>query len=160
MNTPPNGLVLLALGLVIALGAYASYLGLQLWRQKRQRDIGAHELAEMADERAKEARLSVVVICKALLKDDLTDTEAAMRIAYLRRQVNVQADEESHYKVFEKLAEATAHIPILEDWQALERSKQRQLTRERLAVEQQFKEFIRTSATYLANADTVPALQQ
>ena len=60
--------------------------------------------------------------------------------------------------MFEKLAEATSHIPILEDWQALERSKQRQLTSERLAVEQQFKEFVRTSATYLAAADTVPAL--
>ena len=93
MNASPNSLMLRALVLVIALGAYASYLGLQLWRQNRQRDIGAHQLAEMADQRAKEARLSVVVICKALLKDDLTDTEAAMRIAYLRRQVDVQADE-------------------------------------------------------------------
>ena len=150
----------MALLLMLFLLLYASYLGLQLWRQKRQSQVAANDLAQAALERSAEARMSIKIICKALLKDDLSDTEAAMRIAYLSQQITIQTDEESHFQVFVKLAEATSHIPILDQWQALERKRQRQLTRDRVTIEQEFKQFTRNSAAYLASSSSASSLQQ
>ena len=95
----------MALLLMLFLLLYASYLGLKLWRQKRQSQVAANDLAQAALERSAEARMSIKIICKELLKDDLSDTEAAMRIAYLSQQITIQTDEESHFQVFVKLAE-------------------------------------------------------
>ena len=53
--------------------------------------------------------------------------------------------------MFLQLAEATAHIPILDDWQMLEKSEKRRLNKERTEIELVYAEFIQAGAEQLAN---------
>ena len=58
-----------------------------------------------------------------------------MRIAFLAQKIIASSEESESFRVFQQLAEATAHIPILEDWALLERSEQKRLTGEREKIE-------------------------
>ena len=132
--------------LVVVLAGYAVFLGVQLRRQNhRQRDLD-RQLNEQRVTSDSEARQSVQIIARALLQKDLSDTEAAMRIAFLSQKIIATQDELDAFKVFQQLAEATAHIPILEDWALLERSEQRRLTAEREKIETDYREFIAAGA--------------
>ena len=136
--------------LVVVLAGYAVFLGMQLRRQNhRQRDLD-RQLNEQRVTSDSEARQSVQIIARALLQKDLSDTEAAMRIAFLSQKIIATQDELDAFKVFQQLAEATAHIPILEDWALLERSEQRRLTAEREKIETDYREFIAAGAKSLS----------
>ena len=136
--------------LVIVLAGYAVFLGTQLRRQNhRQRDLDRQTNEQRATSDS-EARQSVQIIARALLQKDLSDTEAAMRIAFLSQKIIATQDELDAFKVFQQLAEATAHIPILEDWALLERSEQRRLTAEREKIETDYREFIAAGAKSLS----------
>ena len=136
--------------LVIVLAGYAVFLGTQLRRQNhRQRDLD-RQLNEQRATSDSEARQSVQIIARALLQKDLSDTEGAMRIAFLSQKIIATQDELDAFKVFQQLAEATAHIPILEDWALLERSEQRRLTAERERIETDYREFIAAGAKSLS----------
>ena len=136
--------------LVVVLAGYAVFLGVQLRRQNhRQRDLD-RQLNEQRVTSDSEARQSVQIIARALQQKDLSDTEAAMRIAFLSQKIIATQDELDAFKVFQQLAEATAHIPILEDWALLERSEQRRLTAEREKIETDYREFIAAGAKSLS----------
>ena len=136
--------------LVVVLAGYAVFLGVQLRRQNhRQRELD-RQLNEQRVTSDSEARQSVQIIARALQQKDLSDTEAAMRIAFLSQKIIATQDELDAFKVFQQLAEATAHIPILEDWALLERSEQRRLTAEREKIETDYREFIAAGAKSLS----------
>ena len=145
-----NGWLVIGCLLVVVLAGYAVFLGVQLRRQNhRQRDLD-RQLNEQRVTSDSEARQSVQIIARALLQKDLSDTEAAMRIAFLSQKIIATQDELDAFKVFQQLAEATAHIPILEDWALLERSEQRRLTAEREKIETDYREFIAAGAKSLS----------
>ncbi|MFQ3346259.1 MAG: hypothetical protein ACI89A_000798, partial [Porticoccaceae bacterium] len=97
----------------------------------------------------KEARQSVQIIAKALIQKDVSETEAAMRIGFLSQKITANHDEKILFSVFQQLAEATSHIPILDDWKALEKSEKNRLTQERTAIESKYSDFIKASAEQL-----------
>ena len=78
-----------------------------------------------------------------------------MRISFLSQQVAATSEELESFSIFQQLAEATSHIPILEDWIALERTEKRRVNMERENIEVGFKEFIRSSATEFICKDDV-----
>ena len=137
--------------LVIGLGVYASWLFVQLRKQASRAQTAQVQLEAELQEKNLEARRSIKIIARALLQKDLSDTEAAMRIAYLSQQVNATELEIEQFTVFLQLAEATAHIPILDDWQMLEKSEKRRLNKERADIELVYGEFIRAGAEQLIN---------
>ena len=139
----------LASVLVVGLALYAGYLFLQLRVQASRVSEAQAELNVELHGKNLEARQSIQIIARALLQKDLTDTEAAMRIAYLAQQVSATEDEAEQFTVFQQLAEATSHIPILEDWQMLEKSEKRCLNKERAAIELTYAEFIQAGAERL-----------
>jgi DNA-directed RNA polymerase beta subunit len=139
----------LASVLVVGLALYAAYLFLQLRVQASRVSEAQAELNAELHGKNLEARQSIQIIARALLQKDLTDTEAAMRIAYLAQQVSATEDEAEQFTVFQQLAEATSHIPILEDWQMLEKSEKRRLNKERAAIELTYAEFIQAGAERL-----------
>ncbi|MDG1165046.1 MAG: DUF2489 domain-containing protein [Porticoccaceae bacterium] len=139
----------LASVLVVGLALYAGYLFLQLRVQASRVSEAQAELNVELHGKNLEARQSIQIIARALLQKDLTDTEAAMRIAYLAQQVSATEDEAEQFTVFQQLAEATSHIPILEDWQMLEKSEKRRLNKERAAIELTYAEFIQAGAERL-----------
>tara|TARA_B110000879_G_scaffold144388_1_gene187575 strand:- start:11317 stop:11781 length:465 start_codon:yes stop_codon:yes gene_type:complete len=139
--------------LLIALGIYAGYLSFQLRRQRLVAEGAEKQLAEELASKEAEARQSVQIIARALVQKDLSETEAAMRIAWLSQQIKLSEDEAQQVSVFHQLAVATSHIPILDDWAALSKSEKRRLDSERQSIESNFSEFIQLSAVDLTSID-------
>lgn len=137
--------------LLLALAGYAAYLGLQLRKRRQQRETSESELLEELQEREINARQSVQIIARALVQKDLSETEAAMRIAWLSQQIKLSDDETQHFTVFQQLAAATAHIPILDDWAALDKAEKRRLNAEREGIEVSYRDFIQASAVELVS---------
>lgn len=137
--------------MVIALAAYAAWLSVKLRRQAGRAREAQEQLEAELQKKNLQARQSIQIIARALLQNDVTDTEAAMRIAYLSQQVSSTEQESEQFTVFVQLAEATAHIPILDDWQMLEKSEKRRLNKERAEIELVYAEFIQAGAEQLVN---------
>jgi hypothetical protein len=141
----------IATTIVIGLAAYAGWLLVQLRNQSNRAKQAQIELQAELEEKNLKARQSIQIIARALLQKDLSDTEAAMRIAYLSQQVKATELETEQFSVFVQLAEAAAHIPILDDWQLLEKSEKRRLNKERAEIELVYGEFIQAGAQQLVN---------
>lgn len=147
-----NQLVLLLAAIVLlAVGGYAAYLAVQLYRRRQRLESSKVELENRLKIKEAEARQSVQIIARALVQKDLSETEAAMRISWLSQQIVLSADEAQHFSVFQQLSVATAHIPILDDWAALEKAEKRRLNTEREAIELTFRDFIQASALELVS---------
>jgi len=144
-------MLLLAAVILIVVGGYAAYLALQLYRRRQRLESGKQELESHLKGKEAEARLSVQIIARALLQKDLSETEAAMRISWLSQQIVLSADEAQHFSVFQQLSVATSHIPILDDWAALDKAEKRRLTTEREGIEGSYSEFIQASAAELVS---------
>ena len=143
--------MLLASVLLVALAAYALFLWQKLRARQAEIDSAKEQLTAELQAKNLDARQSIQIIAQALLQKDLTDTEAAMRIAFLSQQVTANESELEQFSAFQQLAEATAYIPILDDWAMLEKSEKRRLNQERTTIEAKYSEFIQASAKQLIN---------
>ena len=137
--------------LLLSLALYAIYLALQVRQQRQQRQAAEQALADELAKKEREARQSLQIIARALIQKDLSETEAAMRISWLAQQIQMSADEAQHLSVFKQLAEATSHIPILDDWAALSKAEKRRLNLEREAIEVNYRDFIQVSSEQLVS---------
>ena len=146
-----NPMLLLAAILLLSVGGYAAYLALQLYRRRQHLESSARALEKQLKDKESEARLSVQIIARALVQKDLSETEAAMRISWLSQQIVLSADEAQHFSVFQQLAVATAHIPILDDWAALAKAEKRRLNSERESIEASYRDFVQASAVELVS---------
>lgn len=138
-----------AVAVVCCLSIYAFYLWRQLQQQRLKEEQSCREIEELLQQKDREGRETIKIIATALLQGDMTDTEAAMRIAFFSNQIRASEEEQTLLSVFQQLAQATAHLPILEDWEMLERSEQKRLSHERQEIEARFSEFIKDSAEQL-----------
>jgi hypothetical protein len=93
------------------------------------------------------------VIAQALLQNDLSPTEAAMRIGFLAQQLNDEFKQDQSIKVFETLAMEASHLPILDAWKALPKDKKLRLEKERLTIESKHGEQINIAAKALATVN-------
>lgn len=115
------------------------------------------QIQEHEDRRKKleqDAQRGIQVLAGALVRDELTLTEGSLRIAYLLNQLDDTAEQKQQYSVFFQLAEATAHIPILDAWQELTTRKRRAYTKEREGIEQAFQVFVLEGARALLQDST------
>lgn len=99
-----------------------------------------------------DAQQSIRVIAQALLQNDLTPTEAAMRIGFLAQQYSPTEDQAPSLQVFQSLAMETSHLPILDAWKALPASDKQQLDKERQSIENSHSEAIQVAANTLAKS--------
>lgn len=99
-----------------------------------------------------DAQHSIRVIAQALLQNDLTPTEAAMRIGFLAQQYSPTEDQAPSLQVFQSLAMETSHLPILEAWKALSSQDKQRLEKERLSIEESHSEAIELAANTLAKS--------
>ena len=130
-------LVITGLLIIAALAGYAVWLHYCLWRQRRQSPgTGSEPLG--GDPGRVELRKSIYLIADAMLDDKMTHTEACLRIAALANNLQDSEHFRREYGVLFRVAEATAHFPILDAWRALGREDQVRLTRERQAIEQKY----------------------
>lgn len=99
-----------------------------------------------------DAQHSIRVIAQALLQNDLTPTEAAMRIGFLAQQYSPTEDQAPSLQVFQSLAMETSHLPILDAWKALSSQDKQRLEKERLSIEESHSEAIELAANTLVKS--------
>ena len=99
-----------------------------------------------------DAQQSIRVIAQALLQNDLTPTEAAMRIGFLAQQYSPPEGQAPSLQVFQSLAMETSHLPILDAWKALSSQDRQRLEKERLSIEESHSEAIELAANTLAKS--------
>ncbi|TNF04352.1 MAG: DUF2489 domain-containing protein [Gammaproteobacteria bacterium] len=135
-------LLLLGVLIIVCLAGYAIYLQRQLQHRKAAREEQARQLASELDERREHYRKSIQILAAALEADQMTLTEGAIRISMLASQLDLDESEQEHYQVFFQLTQATAHIPILEDWKKLSTRDKLRFDRERVEIEEKYREFV------------------
>ena len=149
MTTAAGIAIGVALTIVAALGSYAWHLHRRLKAVEAARNERKEEEHAARQRQLASTWQSVQILARAMLNEDVTVTEASIRIAYLLHQIDENAPTDDDYKVFFQLREATAHIPILEDWRALSRKEKVAYTAERGKIETTFAEFLMPAARQL-----------
>lgn len=136
--------------IVVVLTAIAGHL---LWKLHRLNKTRAAALAaqEAANQKALAEQqhylnTSIQILAQALHKDELTSTEASIRISGLLDSLNVSDEIKTEFSAFYQLRDKTQHIPYLDAWQQLSLAEQRQFDRERLQQEATFNDFVRDAA--------------
>mgnify|MGYP005985947441 CR=1 FL=1 len=143
-----ESILVLTLGalIIVVLGAYALHLYIKLQDQKaekkQQEQMFSAELATRRDY----YRNSIRVICSAIVEEQVSLTEGAIRISMLVSQLGLAEQEINDFQVFFQLTEATSHIPILEQWKNLNKMEKLRYDQEREKLEESFKDFIEDSA--------------
>ena len=138
--------IFLAILIVGGLSTYAIYLYFKLRAQNIEREKQERILSEEVAERREHYRESIRVICSAIVEEQVSLTEGAIRISMLISQLELNEQEKGDFQVFFQLTEATSHIPILEDWKSLSKKEKLSYDKERETLEQSFKTFIEDSA--------------
>tara|TARA_B110000116_G_C16791879_1_gene564265 strand:- start:2718 stop:3167 length:450 start_codon:yes stop_codon:yes gene_type:complete len=131
---------------VFGLAAYAGYLHFLLRKKERRQSAAQLELQEQAKEKREQVNSSIQILAKSCGVDQLTFTEASIRIRGLLNTLSVDESIREEFSAFYQLADATAHIPVLAEWKKLTRSEQNNLQREREKLEQQHREFVQSAA--------------
>ncbi len=153
-------MILLASLIVAALAGYAAYLAIKLRQQaKLQRQLALEREAQKQQQQA-QCRKSIRILAATVLSTDhqITLTEAAIRISVLSTQLEPEELAEGNYLVFRQLAEATAHIPILDGWKKLKTAEKIKFDAEREAIEQKYRELLLAAARTLAEGDKTAPL--
>ncbi len=139
-----------AIAVIAILVAMAAYYHVRLYNKNVKLSENEAELRKtLADNRQKNIN-SVEIIARAVLDDQVTLTEASIRINALIQAIRLEEDKAKELSVFRQLAEATAHIPILEKWKALSRKEKRDYEKERESIEDNFRDFVVAASEKIA----------
>lgn len=139
-------LLVLAGFVIVLLSAVALYYVMKLKQHKAnvQSVLDEQEKAMLAKQQ--ENHKSIVFLANALLQDQLSLTEAGMRIHWLSKSIDMSETQRDMALIFAKIAEATQHIPILEEWKKLTRKQQFQFDKQRITIEKEYSDFALDSA--------------
>ena len=141
-----------AVAVIVVLAAYAGYLHWQLYRQRRARKervggtlagspVGLVEPGDRQRLLATRTR-SLYLLADAILDDKLSHTEGCLRICAIASGLEDQERFQMEYGVLFRVAEATAHIPILDAWKALPGEDKKRFDKERKAIEDKYNEAV------------------
>ncbi len=145
--------VLLALLIVFVLAGYALHLRRKLQNLDAEREKAKLAFEQQLKEKTVERQKGIIILAKALVAEELSVTEACLRISWLLEQIDAKVRESEGFSVFFQVADATAHIPILEAWKALTREQRKAFDRERLEIEKAFGDFVLAAAKKLIDKD-------
>lgn len=140
----------LAILIVLSLAFYAGYLLLKVRRQQDMQGLKLAELESFLGQEKARRVLSIRLLARGVLDQQLSLTEAAIRITALLDILGQGQSARSEHAALYKLADETLHIPRLKDWQALSRPEKKRLEKDRLSSEAKYKDFIFSSAKELA----------
>ena len=142
-------LIVMAVLIVVVLAGYALHLHRKVQALDVEREKAKLAFQQQLEDKAAETSNSIVILAKGLVAGELSITEACLRISWLLTQLNPEARESEAYSVFFQVADATAHIPILDAWKALAREQRKAFDRERLETEKAFGDFVLVAAKKL-----------
>jgi len=159
MNTMWFLVIALAILIIVGLSGYAIYLYFKLRTQTIEKEKKEQELSEELAGRREHYRDSVRVICSAIVEEQVSLTEGAIRISMLVSQLELTEQEKGDFQVFFQLTEATSHIPILEEWKNLSKKEKLSYDQEREKLEESFKAFVEDSARRILDGSVTAAGQ-
>lgn len=143
----------LAVLVIVLLSAVAAYYVMKLKKHEANVQSALNEQEEAMLAKQKENHKSIVFLANALLQDQLSLTEAGMRINWLSKSIDMSESQHEMALVFEKVAAATQHIPILDEWKKLTRKQQFQLDKQRLSIEKEYNDFALDSAKKIVESN-------
>lgn len=141
-------IILLVLALII-IAVLTGIAGVLLYKVK-QKNI--HQRAQLAEKEAAikverdKVNNSIQILAQAVGRDELTLTEASIRISFLLDSLGVGEDVREEFSAFYQLMEQTRHIPILENWKNLSHKEQKDFDLQRLKSEESFRDFVQDAA--------------
>ncbi len=140
--------ILLGIGLtiILVLSSVAGYYLYLVKRQKEAQKKQKQELKLVAEKKRKEHVRSIVLLSRALIQDEVSLTEASIRINAIASAIDLTEESRETLSVFKQLSEATSHIPILDAWKKLSRSEKNRLEKERLSIEKKYADFVKAAA--------------
>lgn len=136
----PGYWVLAAAAVILPLAVYAGVLAVRLRRREQQQREAEAARRRARAERQAQARLGIRLLAAAMIAEEITLTEGCQRISYLLGQLEPGAHPEEEVSVFFRVAEATAHLPILDAWRALDRRQQHAYNLDRASIEAGFRD--------------------
>ena len=148
-------LALIGSVIIVVLTVIAARLLLKLRAQTKKRTAALAAIEEANQKAQIEQRVwmnkSIQILAQAVGKEDLSLTEASIRICGLLDALNVGDEIKTEFSAFYQLREKTQHIPYLEAWKALSDAEQRKFDLERLQHEATYQDFIMDAATRIAD---------
>lgn len=142
--------ILLGALIILVLAVIAGRLVYKVYLQKKDHalKLQAQELENQKAqiEQREWINKSIQILAQAVHKDELTLTEASIRISGLLDSLDVQANIKTEFSAFYQLREKTSHIPYLEAWQNLSNAEQKKFDLERLRHEATFNDFVMDAA--------------
>ena len=123
---------------IVLLAAYAGWLLRQLAQQRRARQddcVVQYPVPPARNEHQLGHRESIEILARCLVQEQVSATEAAIRITAIARALPESDSSGGFYNAFFDLANATAHIPILDAWQALGKVEKKSFEAERQSIE-------------------------
>lgn len=148
-----TGLIVVAVLIIVCLCVIAAYYLIKLQRRnieiKKQLDKDNAKLREQQAHHHK----SIVFLASALLQGQLSSTEASMRISWLARSFELSSSQKENIVSFDTLAQATDHIPILDEWKKLSKKQQFVFDKQRMALEKEYDDFIMASAKKIVDSN-------
>lgn len=135
---------LLLIGAIILI--FLSFVAWRLQRQVNKMETKKleqqQELEELKDNHQKYLNNSIKILAQGIVDEQLTLTEGAIRISVLLDNLKISDGQREDYSAFFQLAEATSHIPILEAWKKLPKKEKALLDKERMSMEEKYKDFV------------------
>lgn len=144
-----TGLIISAAVIVGALASYAIYLLLQVKKQQREQGEKLAELDAFVLDQKEKRVTSIRILAQGVLDDQLSHTEAAVRITALLDVLGQGVVAREEHAALYKLTDETLHIPRMADWQALSKADQKRLEKDRLNSEAKYRDFVMASAKVL-----------
>src|SRR5690554_2362997 len=141
-------IILLILALII-IAVLAGIAGVLLYKVHQK---NTHQRAQLAEKEAviksqrDKVNNSIQILAQAVGRDELTLTEASIRISFLLDSLGVGEDVREEFSAFYQLMEQTRHIPILENWKNLSHKEQKDFDLQRLKSEESFRDFVQDAA--------------
>lgn len=144
-----NGMMLLlclAVLIVLGLSGVAIFYLLKLRQLRRRQQKQLEAIEQQGREQRSRVNNSIQVIAAAAEKDELTLTEASIRLSVLLDSLSVDDSVREEFSAFYQLRDATSHIPILEAWKQLSTKQKLALDKERQQLEETYREFVLDAA--------------
>jgi hypothetical protein len=142
--------IILGTLIILVLSVTAGHLTYKVYLQKKDhaRRLKAQEAANQQALSEQRVRLnkSIQILAQAVHKDELTLTEASIRICGLLDSLDVPENIRTEFSAFYQLREKTSHIPYLEAWHSLSNAEQKKFDLERLRYESTFNDFVMDAA--------------
>ncbi|WP_347332849.1 DUF2489 domain-containing protein [Marinimicrobium locisalis] len=121
---------------ILVLAVVAGILQYKVHQLNRARKAQQQELEEANQAQRERINKSIQVIAQAVGSDDITLTEASIRISVLLDSLGVEDPVREEFSAFYELKTATDHIPILQAWKELSTKQKFKYDRERTTQEQ------------------------